>query len=252
MPANQFFTDWVTGDIITAAKLNQMKNNVQPYLGYTPVNKAGDSMTGPLTLSNGGETLSLKPGSQDHTYIGLYARTATPNTRSAYIGFPNIGSTDLTLYNETGGDVFITSSGTDATIRLLRNTSVTGNLSVSGSILGRYDHQNRFVFSSNSGFSNSLAAGNVLYLAIFPVYIPSGKSLYLRRARYYLSNPNLRLQVGGTSTFTSNNNNDDVTPNVIMSSTSGLGSVSVLIYNPTGSTQNMFPSDSCWLEFEIV
>lgn len=122
----------------------------------------------------------------------------------------------------------------------------------SGSILGRYDHQDRFVFSSNAGFSSSLAAGNVIYLATFPVYIPSRKSLYLRRARYYLSNPSLRLQVGDTSTFTSNNNIDDVTPGAIMSSTSGLRSVGVLIYNPTGSTQNMFPSDSCWLEFEIV
>lgn len=246
MPANQFFTDWVTGDIITAAKLNQMKNNVQPYLGYTPVNKDGDTITGLLTLSAGGEGLALKPGSQDHAYIGLYARTATPNTRSAYIGFPAAGSTLLDIRNETGGNITLSSSSGSATIQLLNDTSVLGIIS------GRYVHQNRFVFSSNSGFSNSLAAGNVLYLATFPVYIPSGKSLYLRRARYYLSNPNLRLQVGGTSTFTSNNNNDDVTLNVIMSSTSGLGSVSVLIYNPTGSTQNMFPSDSYWLELEIV
>lgn len=29
MPANQLFTDWVTGDLITATKLNQMKNDLQ-------------------------------------------------------------------------------------------------------------------------------------------------------------------------------------------------------------------------------
>lgn len=52
MPANQFFTDWVTGDLITATKLNQMKNDVQPYLGYVPVNKAGDTMTGVLTIAS--------------------------------------------------------------------------------------------------------------------------------------------------------------------------------------------------------
>jgi len=50
MPANQFFTDWVTGDIITADKLNIMKNSVQPYLGYIPLNKAGDTITGDLTV----------------------------------------------------------------------------------------------------------------------------------------------------------------------------------------------------------
>lgn len=51
MPANQFFTDWVTGDLITATKLNQMKNDVQPYLGYVPVNKAGDTITGQLDIN---------------------------------------------------------------------------------------------------------------------------------------------------------------------------------------------------------
>lgn len=47
MPNNQFFPDWVTGDIITAAKLNQMKNNVQPYLGYVLV--AIDQGNNPIT-----------------------------------------------------------------------------------------------------------------------------------------------------------------------------------------------------------
>lgn len=40
MAANALFTDWVTGDLITAAKLNLMKNSL--------VNQAGDTMTGTL------------------------------------------------------------------------------------------------------------------------------------------------------------------------------------------------------------
>jgi len=35
MPSNQFFTDWVTNDLITAAKLNQMKNDVAALSGAT-------------------------------------------------------------------------------------------------------------------------------------------------------------------------------------------------------------------------
>ena len=31
MPANQLFADWVTGDLITADKLNQMKNDLVPW-----------------------------------------------------------------------------------------------------------------------------------------------------------------------------------------------------------------------------
>lgn len=42
MPNNQLFTDWVPGDTITADKLNQMKNNLQPYLDRGAINYAID------------------------------------------------------------------------------------------------------------------------------------------------------------------------------------------------------------------
>jgi hypothetical protein len=35
MPANQLFTDWVAGDLITASKLNQMKNDLAALSGAT-------------------------------------------------------------------------------------------------------------------------------------------------------------------------------------------------------------------------
>ncbi len=73
-------------------------------IGYTPLNKAGDTMTGLLVVQpNVGEVLSLKGGSSDHAYLGFYARSANQNARSGYIGYGAAGTDVLNIANERPG-----------------------------------------------------------------------------------------------------------------------------------------------------
>lgn len=96
MPANQLFPDWVTGDLITASKLNQMKNDLAALSGAT--------FSGVVTVaSNAGQVLNLKGGSADHVYLSLYARSADQNTRSGWIGYGWAGNDVLNIANERPG-----------------------------------------------------------------------------------------------------------------------------------------------------
>lgn len=67
------------------------------------------SVSGQATFNNGGPGLQLKPGSQDSTYIEFYARTASPGTRSAYIGYANPGETFLSIVAGLAGGIYIDS-----------------------------------------------------------------------------------------------------------------------------------------------
>jgi len=66
-----------------------------------------------LTVDGGAGVLSLKPGPTiDHAYLQLFARSASPTVRSAYIGYPGAGSTLLNISNEiSGGHIGLLTSG---------------------------------------------------------------------------------------------------------------------------------------------
>jgi len=81
-----------------------------------------DTIEGTLTIdSDAAQALTIKGGTADHVYIGLFADSAAQSTRSAYIGFPSGGSDTLTIANEQGTD-----------ISLPDNVSVGGALAVNG------------------------------------------------------------------------------------------------------------------------
>lgn len=103
-------TQHIANQAVTAAKL--APGSVAGHLGYTPLNKAGDTMTGLLTVApNIGQVLNLKGGSADHVYLGFYARSANQTARSGYIGYDAAGTSDLNIRNEIpGGRVLIQGS----------------------------------------------------------------------------------------------------------------------------------------------
>lgn len=80
MPLNQLFTDWVTGDTITAVKMNQMKNDLAALTGAT--------FSGDLVLSKG--TANIRLGSSSAGPHGL-----------SFWGTG--GSTEMNLYYRTTG-----------------------------------------------------------------------------------------------------------------------------------------------------
>lgn len=94
---------------------------------------SSQSMAGGLTISNavvidkGAQALTLKPGSNDHVYIGWYADLQNPNTRTGYLGVPSDGSLQFNLYAEKGN---LDIRATDATVNL-GNVNIQSNKALS-------------------------------------------------------------------------------------------------------------------------
>ena len=85
--------------------------NLQEWKNSAGINLAHVSSTGVITTNSGGANgIHIKPGTVDHGYISYFARTASPNTRSAYIGFGTSGSNNFTIANEIANSQIILSS----------------------------------------------------------------------------------------------------------------------------------------------
>ncbi|HEU4601079.1 MAG TPA: pyocin knob domain-containing protein, partial [Steroidobacteraceae bacterium] len=69
------------------------------------------AVAGTLTINAGGPALSLKPGSQDRTFMEFYADSDNPNSRSAYFGFAFAGTSRIELVNEMAGDIYFQTGG---------------------------------------------------------------------------------------------------------------------------------------------
>jgi len=84
MADNQLFADWVTGDLITAAKLNQMKNDVIPW------SQAGEP-NGVATLDAAGKLV------QPRRVLGVHipASWDTIDTTATYDAAPVVGIVDI-------------------------------------------------------------------------------------------------------------------------------------------------------------
>ncbi|WP_374075324.1 tail fiber domain-containing protein [Bdellovibrio bacteriovorus] len=138
--------------------------------------------TGSVTLgegTGGAGILSLKPGNNDHVYLQLFARTASPSTRTSFFGFPSSGTTTLMMANEIdNADMhFSTKYGGTQTARM--QLSASGNVTLlNGGIR---------VQSTASG----LALG----------YCPYGACTYPYETINLAGATNLRIQFGSTEQF---------------------------------------------------
>lgn len=128
----------IVNEFGTSRRLNFYKGN----LGSGQMLMSLDA-SGVLTLGETGSSgmgiLNLKPGTGDHTYIQFFARTASPNTRSAYMGIPTGGSAQLNIGNEIeGGSIeFLTKNG--GAISSKMSLSAAGNLTTAGTVNGASD-----------------------------------------------------------------------------------------------------------------
>ena len=250
MPENQFFTDWVTGDIITADKLNTMKNEVQPYLGYTPLNKAGDNATGDITIQGftiyrGRPDVNYKSDWNDFVTPGIYRvidLEGTPiNDPEAFrYGVLTVDRADSFALTQTyvphlGGQVWVRTrySATDWTPWFPLH----------------HDHQNRFVVQRY--VDDITIPPNFPYtIALNTFSVPSGKKLYLRRVRWEFSNTLLRPRVSSTSTWTGATYYGDVSIDQQLSS-NAQSFITLFIVNPSSSNQSLSRGCGIWAELEI-
>jgi hypothetical protein len=89
---------------------------------------AVQTITGATTISGNGtaEAISVKGGTANQVFLGLYADSSAQTTRSAWLGFGSAGTLDLTMKNErTNGNLALNTTGTGAVV-----TSGTLNLNI--------------------------------------------------------------------------------------------------------------------------
>lgn len=221
-------TQHIANQAVTAAKL--APGSVVGHLGYTPLNKAGDTMPGVLTIqANLPQLLNLKGGTTDHVYMAFYARSADQNARSGYIGYPNSGSNRLTIINEIGEIV-----------------------EINNTLLSRYDHQNRFVVSAFAGQDIAVSGNSFTVLGRIFVTVPSGRSLYVRRVRaYFTGDFRARVAAMTGSVWVAGQAalDADINQSILT------GPVSELVYvgadNVSGSSQTVQQGHGAMIELEI-
>ncbi|WP_156941928.1 hypothetical protein [Meiothermus cerbereus] len=227
-------TQHIANQAVTSAKL--APGSVVGHLGYTPLNRSGDTMTGALSLPKVNTTAGTSGSGNRHIEL----RTSGP--RWAFgLGGNESGSNAgasffLWRYDDAGnfiGEVF----------RAERNS---GRVIVS-EISGRYDHQNRFVVQSYLSNSVTIPANSSYLIAFTMILVPSGRAIYLRRVRYVFTT--LLPRVQATNTWTGSANYDDVAVDTLLASSSSY--VYLYIVNNTSNSVVVSSGHGIWAELEI-
>lgn len=80
------------------------------------------SFVSPVSLTSGGPALTLKPGGANHVYAEFYSDSASPSTRSGFIGYSAAGSSDFAVVNsKPGGNIILSTTNyvsSNAPVRL--------------------------------------------------------------------------------------------------------------------------------------
>ncbi|WP_413943352.1 tail fiber domain-containing protein [Bdellovibrio sp. HCB-162] len=83
--------------------LRLYNGNLGSGVALLSIGSSGGMVLGEGTAGAG--LLSLKPGSNDHVYLQLFARTSTPTVRSGWLGYGAAATNDLSLTNEIEGGI---------------------------------------------------------------------------------------------------------------------------------------------------
>jgi hypothetical protein len=144
--------------------------------------------------------------------------------------------------------------------RKAENATISGtwtfnsDLTIGGEITGRYNHANRFVVQSFLTQSTTLNAQFFHNIAFTRIYIPTGKSLYLRRVRWELSSSFLRprIYISGGSTWEGSAERGDVSLDTLLVDGANDYELLGITIDNTGTTSITLSSGyGIWAEFEI-
>ncbi|MBB6689864.1 hypothetical protein H7B90_00470 [Cohnella xylanilytica] len=64
------------------------------------VRTTGEPSFRTVTITQGAQSLIIRPGNLDHAYMAFNPRTSSPGTRGAFVGFGSAGSSIFTIQNE--------------------------------------------------------------------------------------------------------------------------------------------------------
>jgi hypothetical protein len=144
--------------------------------------------------------------------------------------------------------------------RKAENATISGtwtfnsDLTINGEVTGRYNHANRFVVQSFLTQSINISGQSFRDLAITRIYIPTGKSLYLRRVRWELSSSSLRprIYVASGSMWTGSAEYGDESLNTHLINGINISELLVIRIDNVSSTSVALGSGyGIWAEFEI-
>ena len=85
--------------------------NTSDFLTVKSNGRVGVNTPTPIQILTVNGTMALQPNTADHIYMEFYARTATPTTRSGWLGFGAAGTNLMSMHNETGGHVNLGTTG---------------------------------------------------------------------------------------------------------------------------------------------
>ena len=224
---------------VTAPKL--ATGAITGSLGYTPVNKAGDTMMGDLFLPKVVTTEGTSGSGIRHIELrtsglrwsmGLGANESGSNSGADFF---------LWSYDDAGnylGDV-------------LKAERASGRV-VFNEISGRYDHQNRFVVSAFAGQAIAISGNHFTVLNRFFVTVPSGRSLYVRRVRAWFTSY-FRVRVaaiaGGVWVAGQAVLDGDINQSILTGPIAGF--IYVGVDNVSGSMQTVYQGEGAIIELEI-
>jgi len=155
--------------------------------------------------------------------------------------------------DNSNNDTLIVTKGSNGSTTLLTVTN-SGDLVPSGVISGRYDHTNRFVVQSFLTQSSvTVSAGSSYLIAATTVYIPTGRSLYLKRVRWYTGSSFYpRIILTGGSSWTGSSTTGDVLLDVTLYNGNDTNrSLQISVYNSSSSSATLTNGSGIWAEFEI-
>lgn len=288
-------TQHIANQAVTAAKL--APGAVVGHLGYTPVNKAGDTIgnlivngfvginrTNPdwrfvveepanriavairkTNNGNGGNAwdgpaLLVEQTYGNHSW-GNVAEfrvndvwTTDPPNITFTAGWTSVGWAVGMAGNNDSDFAIVTNRGyrygNFGTVQL--RVKPNGNVEVSGEILGRYNHQNRFVVSAFAGQDISVGGNAFVVLGRTFVTVPSGRSLFIRRVRAYATG-NFRIRVAAIPAGLWVAGQAQVDADINQSILTGPRSELVYIGadNISGSADTLFRGHGAMVELEI-
>jgi hypothetical protein len=226
--------------------------------------------TSPLQVSSTTLVTNLNSDLIDgyHASTGATADTIAARDSSGNIsasGFLGSNSSNLLINAKNYGmELRIDEDNTDSeTLKVTKgpNGSTTllfldnsGNFTVSGVIYARYDHANRFVVQSYLATDNTtISAGSSYLIAIVNTYVPSDKSLYLKRVRWNLSTGYPKITASGSyTTWTGSSSSGDVLLDINLVSGNNTNIVLYLsIYNQQSNSVTLGNGYGIWAEFEM-
>lgn len=208
-------------------------------------------MFDPLATHDTGEAGGIQLG---NLATGEFTATPTANKGVLYDSGGNLPGSIANAVNVTtniNSHAISSIFETDGVTAKVATLAATATLATTATLADAAKGDTRFQVSGCAGSDFTSGSQSDYLLQVFLVTIPYGKSLKLKRARYYVSSGQLfKIKVSTVTKWVANYQYGEENLDVTITSTPGDVSVSILVDNVTGGC-NISHENSWWFDFAI-